>query len=812
MLRKILNFTLEKLGVIFSIYLVFYYYLGNLLQDLWKHSIISGWDGSFHYNIYKKFSEDVFPNLYGWISNWNLGTPWPIGYPPLLSYFFSFINRISTLSDIENFKLVVITSIYISPILIYIILKEIYLQKKYALVGTILYILFLVSNYNFAGTLGVTIRSTIENGLYPQFLSTVLLFFWYYLWLKFKNKNTKLYYISSNILASIVLLTNVHVAQILFIVLGAYTIYDIIIVIQKNNKLGMSKYIKPMRDLFVYILSIFATCSFWIFPLLEQRNYLLTRPLSQMPLEVTISSIFIFIFLSILGIYFIIKSKDNYLNSNLMPIILASMVILFICLVPLQEAFPWLPLQPFRLFPYFYIFCLILSISGIKYISTKIEVKYNFEIISLIILLILNLWFVPLNHKSNINLFDLNDGDKTLSEYLKTKNDGRISLEVWNDGIIPTHVLLSSVIPENSNAQMLWGVFRESAVTGPYVAPVRNSFSMSHESFGIACWLCQEYKYQQYKEGPDQYYTQKIELQLSRAKIMNLKYIVVKSTNIASELIANANKYNIELDKVINHWYIFKINNANYARNLNTEPILVITNILSGDRPSDSYDWHRINEEWLYQANTNIIFVKSKSDTLDNNNDISKFKNVFVPNLKYNDIENTVKLMKDNVDKNYYILDNEDKLINRVKVFPNVKILPKLKNVRESIGNLYTQINENMDIKKEYTINDKVKYINQYIDLGSDKNQKLYISESYNPWWNLLENDKYTSDNVYMASPAFIYIHNTNSNKLVFNVNQSSVNLGTIISISTICLLLTIACMHINNNFIKKRYRNIHYT
>src|SRR6056297_336563 len=203
MIEKLLNFikkitsNLFKKDCFFIVFLllIMLFLTGNFFSGYLQSDIVGGWDGQNHYAVVKNYSENIFPNAFGWSFSWNAGMPWPLGYNPFFSYLMAILFHLIPLSSILIFKLFFIILTFLFPVLVYYIAKKIKLEKIYAFLSGFLAILFLTIFPQEISRMGVTIRATFLSGLYPQFFASFLYLIWFYFFIIFKKR--KMYYFFS---------------------------------------------------------------------------------------------------------------------------------------------------------------------------------------------------------------------------------------------------------------------------------------------------------------------------------------------------------------------------------------------------------------------------------------------------------------------------------------------------------------------------------------------------------------------------------------------------------------------------------------
>jgi len=743
------------------------------------NDILSGWDGAYHYATNKYYSDHIFPDIFGWTNNWYAGMPWPVGYPPLFAYVMAILVRILPFSYVEIFRYMFFLLTLIFPILVYAITIKLKFSKINSLTAGIITIFYLISGGDFAGILGICMGGTFENGLYPQFFSSIILLIWIYIFIDFDKSIIKK--ILSAIFFTLIILSNVHIAETAFVII----VVKILILFFKKEYTSILIHI-------LFIIISFGISAFWVFPLVETREYFLTRSIGNVPLKVGIMSIFIPLILGSIGGIFNFKKK-NYIAY----IFFSAILIFLVSVLPIYKFFPSLPLQPFRLLPVAYLFFVILSPLGIEKFANLIKdnnfFKYGIYLFSIIPFF----FFFPEVHKIIGGIYDLKTEDRQLIEFLKTKTDGRSIVEVTEDLIPteylpkntqPTHFVITAYLGDNSNHQSLWSVFRESSINSPFVQPVRNSFSYQHESYGVVCWLCTDAKN---KGGyrSDEFYGQTTEEKIERAYFMGVKYIAVNSDQQVYKL----NDVSEDLLKLIwqsGRWYVFEIQNeVNYVEVLENEPIYVYTNLNNGEREADSYDWLRLNEEILFWNDYENILVFNKESIIDKDNYLEKFKIVLISDYKYVNLEKAKEKIINFSNLNTVILLEQkgNKLFDELSVSQNENIF-----IIERTGDVRNDLKKIIDIaklKNKVSENDKSINVKNYsnenikIKIENEGQNFILIKNTYYPYWKSDEAE------LFMASPSYTLAVAEESFEMKFEKSTFS-KAGMVLSIIALTILI----------------------
>jgi hypothetical protein len=692
--------------------------------------VVGGWDGTSHYAISKVYSENVFPNLFGWIENWYGGMPWPIGYPPLFHFSFAIISRFIPVEGDLLFKLIFIFLTFTLPILYFYIGKSIGIRKELLYISTVLFTLFTVSSYELFRQFGVTIDSTFKSGLYMQLFATSIMFIWIYFFTR-ENKSNVTWAIVT-ILQSAVILANLHVGEAMLLFWFGWTLFDFF----------LNRNLKSVSRNILSIMMSFLLISFWIFPLLETIKFFPGVALEPLGME-DLLSLVIFILFGIIALLIALKKRDTPILRLLFIIFIFTIV----SVVPISTYLPWVPLQPARLAVYVIVF----SIFIMPYVVSNLQEKYLpgdiAKLVSLALLIFTFFIFAKPTH-GRIPEFYISEADLNLAHFLQDQDDGRSLIEAYSPGY-PAHYTIAALAGMESH-QTLWNVFRESSVSSTFAVPLRNSFSYGSESYGILCYLC--------TDDWEEFNKSDMETKIIRGRMYGVKYFTAISKS-QKEQYMNSDQFDFESS--FGDWYVYSLKSEQNIFE-NSKPVLLYTDFTSRSRDydgNDSYSWLRYSEEWFLRANTENVFVYPSN----NNKQKDQFPLAIVDSIQFLDEVDT---------KSVILFMNKEELDSDT-----------VEEFRKS--NPDTEVVErDKDFKKSYTkLMSKIEGLNEELSY-SDKYQYNFTTSSYYPYLQ----DKDGGD-VYMTSPSLSMVVSDKSNySLQFELSQLA-KFGFFVSGSALSLI-----------------------
>lgn len=541
-----------------------------------------------------------------------------------------------------------------------------------------------------------------------------------------------------------------------------------------------------------YLLSLlfsFGLAGFWLMPFLSNLKFFPVNSLANMctPLDI-ILSVIIQLTLIYFGWDHIVKKKD----ANLPSILSASLIIIFLNLLPIEALFPNLPIQTFRFMPICTILLIFLTPFGINFLIQKIKNISKLKKLLVIIsaLAVLALMLLP---KVSYRKVILTDNEKDMINFAK-ELEGRTLIEAYEDAAYKEHDTsatfnyLSSLIEENNTNETLWGIFRESSINSPFIQPLRNSFSEMKESFGVICLLCKD----------KDFYDQPFSKDIKRASLFGVNYFLIRSDSISDEFDALVNKTYVEKIKEFGDWTIYKSKqDLNISEQLEYEPVLTFTNLDNNSRDIYDYDWLGLNEEWFFHGNFKHIMALAKNPEIDKSNDIKNFKNIFIVDYKYEDLNSAKQILLEYArNNNVFLLQSNDQLYNELtqsntqslNIFP----ITKTDNIRDDMKQLLDLLDQkNFKTNSSTIVKDVSKSTNNYkiyLDNNDQNKSQIYLKVSYFPWW------KGSSDEeIYLASPVFMLIMPNDQTGDTLDLNfipDKSTDYGRMVSVISFILLI----------------------
>jgi hypothetical protein len=768
---------------ILVIILFFLFYDGKYFLEYLSSPIVASWDGVFHYSLARYYAEHIFPSPFGWVPNWQMGMPWPIGYTPLLHYTLAIISKFILADFLIIFKSFFVFLAFTTPIVVYGLIKKLGFDKLESFIGAIMTIFFLSLPYQLYGDVGVSFGGTFaEGGAYPQYFAFYISLFWLYFMMR-SHVNQKASYLAM-LLFALVFLSDLPMAEAIF---PLYVTIVMFRIFQSKGRL----FWRYFWDGFLCLGFI----AFWFLPLIETSNYFVTRTFSDIPLMKVLLKTSVLFFGGILGT--ILATREKRQDIALLGI--GTVITLIIAEVPIYKIFPDLPIQPFRLVAEVQFLSALLSAIGIAHVVRLYKSPIiRFVVVSMIFIPFLV--FIPPLYKSYVADAQLPSTEKKLIQAMGKNTEGRSTIELggvqhpanvtngrthlkftW----FPTSNQIAALAGLSDGHETIWNVFRESSILSAFTQPIRNSLSKNIESFGVECHLCHD----------GSFYAQPLSLHIERAAFLGIRYFALNSQQKIVQFTENPSVENVFS---AGRWQLFQTKQpVSTVELLGKSPTLVFTKLKNGVRPAgSSYDWLSLNEEWLYQGDMNNMLAFASEVKIDEQDDLDAFDSMLLVEYTYRDQQKALeKLLTYAKNHHVFAFSSKDPLYAQLEeqvkrgITQNIHLIQRTNKIRS-------------DYKKLSTLMDKYTSTQTFAtSLGHVQKTKLgmsfmtanaeniphwyFVKYSYFPWWTDTMGGK-----VYMGSPAMMLVY-TNNNRVELHFQYSIfVWIGTLITVLTTAIFV----------------------
>jgi hypothetical protein len=785
--KKILKSSFPHTVIMGGLFLLGFGLYGEVLLNYIFSPIINSWDGQSHLSLNQVYFDTIYPNTFGWIQNWYAGMPFPQFYPPLFYFTTSTLSFITGIELKYVFKTFVALLPLIFPVIVYSSTYKISRAIPVSLAVGLSMILFLGIPDVMGGGLGMTLAATINSGLVTQ--SLALIFF--IIWLGFATTKNN-FEIQRNIpeifFATLILLTNAHVAQaIILITIGifAYELFSF-----KNRKTILFFYIK-------YSALVGLLVSFWYFPLFKFYQYSTTKTMSS-AVEFTSYPTWLYILMFtflLMGITVLVKENKNYALGRLV----AAACIGLLWFIPISSVLPSLPLQADRNIPIFLFITFMLGAWSFWHIGKeKLAGKYNFLVSSIPLLVIIPMIFTFAGTSNFLGSFPRQHSYEIagIKSYLENKSDMRSSVDAYVSQIpfridqevfidqkqrfrtpgiesmlygntmelLPDHYIISALLGESTKHQTIWTVFRESSISSLFVQPLRNTFSYANEDFGTICYLCETPSKENLRK-------QDIKTKLAQAKIFNLGYFVVHEKGNKNWFQENQEYFEQVYQSY--PWLVFKKREVtSFAHIPDSLPVLVFNELKTKDRPENgvsAYDWVRLNELW-YEDGTLDPYLVHAGTTLDKITEpLSSFGSMVIINSDKKNIEKSAEIISDyseSTQRPVLVFNSNKELLDELSknTLDNLIIINPKQDVYQTSSEIFNILENNRVPSTAALISEFSQEKNNISIQLSNKDSinsrvPVYLSNSYFPAWK----SKDPNDSLFMVSPTMTLIFTNNS-------------------------------------------------
>lgn len=735
----------------------FWYYFQNFA--------IGGWDGNNHYAIAYYYAQHIFPNLVGWVPSWNAGMPWPLGYPPIVYILLALFNSVVPTSFIFLFRAFFVASTIGIIVMMIALARRLGYRAGGMLAVGLLTVWYMVSK----SPEGITLTATFQNGLYPQVWGGLVLLIWLYFYLGLRQRRRDWFCATASL--ALLVLSNVHMAEA-----GLFLAVAIGLLDAAHNR--------QLRVLLPYIthgLTAAAISAWWWLPVLLVNDYFPTRTFEPIAFRDILPHSTVLL-LGCFGALVAWQQRTKVLWQTGF----AALILLGILLAPIYLVFPGLPIQQWRMFPVVYLLLLLLIPSVYAALFPRKK----------ILTVAVVLTCIPLGYTTRVvdpylNLPFFLAEDRQAITGLQQYTDGRSMIEVYAAIGYPAHYNIAALSGISGAHQTLWNVFRESSINTFFVQPLRNTFSIRHEDYGVECFLC--------GGQAGSFYAQPITKDIARAEVYNARYLLnrwsadkANTSTVPLSFASSVAEYgNWELHRL--DYPVDSITHG-FATSTGREPLLVFTHIDSKHRQyegNDAYGWIRINEAWFSIAQTNRRFVRANQQLIDETDDLKYFRAAVLIDPQYRSAQRAYERIKEYAQQNYvfWLASEHEALLEKypdLKREENIIIWYRSGDVEEDVFALL-RMAEGLPLDAPPSNIDSFIQGNDLVTITLQPRAErhvIFIAQSYFPWWRV------NAGEVFMSSPAFLAIVTDSASvRLIFSPPVYATLLLWLSSICIVCFL-----------------------
>ncbi len=625
-----------------ALLLLFAAVCGPYLLRVFESALPGGWDGVAHYGVAHLYAQRIFPAVSGWMPEYFAGMPFPNFYPPVF-YFVVALGTKLGLSTEGAFWTVQTLASAAVPLLSYECGRRLGGARVAGLVAGALAVGFLANNSPVRG-LGITLHATFDAGLSTQLLAHVFTLAFYATFLEADRGRVPA--VLSAVFLALVPLTNVHVvwvAAFLFVCLAVARL------IQAPSWKARARVLGLHFGIGVLALLLSAV---WVVPMLLRLKYVPTQALDVPP-----PGAFVLSFLR-LGVYLVFGTLAAFMlrNGRVLALVASLALMVVFTLLPAVEVLGLqsLAIQPGRIvvaLPFLTVFLVgyLVAVAGGLWSWPHARTAVG----ALCALVFFAHFKLEREPTGNITP-ELAAEYQAVTDTLGGRTDGRVLVEQGRAGLVDPFGL--QVLVGARGGHSLTTVFRESAINVFFANPLRNSFSVQQETFGIDTKLHAA----EFNDSPESQ-------QVARLRFFNIQYLAVHSDSIKERLAALPQ---VERLSPPGRWelYAFKDAAPGNAVVPAYEPVLTFSGFSVKPRPDFGFDFVRLGEEAFRGARLDTPLVLSRAGALDTETDWERFGTVLVTEYKYQDEEAAyAALERFSRTKHVVLLASADPLFERLE-------------------------------------------------------------------------------------------------------------------------------------------------
>jgi hypothetical protein len=582
-------------------------------------------DGSGHYAAAQIYDREIFPDTFGWTNGYFAGMPLPNFYPPLFFWLVSLLHHTHLFSFGTAFKLVVGTPLILMPLAFWAVAyvnsgKNRQVAFGAALASATLYSLGDI----FQPHTGLDISSTLLDGFYTQPLGLVLLLAWTLVYL-LPRQELRQFTIAS-ILLSLTVLANFFNAITAIIFIVSVLICD---VIEWVRTADANERKRKKRNFVFHFMSPWlsvALSAFWLVPMLNSYEYLVTRPLIRPLSQMITTPLWCWYFLAATGSVIWWRRPTGRLG----PYLLSCLILLVGLIFSGTFAPAWFPLQVFRFFSTInFLLCVPVGIS-LAYVTqlyfekrarrasraNVAEATFGKQIgfaalgFALLIALAVTMASKKLTKAFAFYTAETYPRISPVLDFAKHRNDGSYLVEVLptfaNSGLVRFDSLALNAYLGAQGNRTVSIVYREASPNSSFFNAELNAFSRYRENFGISSALLSD----------RDFIDQPLARHIKRLEFIGVRYVIAGSTELKAQMMRETG---VTARYDIGDWSIFELRGpiAPFVRTLAYRPALVVSNFTVKMRQRNQYDFVRLAEEEFNDAWFDVLLVRSPERRID---------------------------------------------------------------------------------------------------------------------------------------------------------------------------------------------------
>ncbi len=586
---------------------------GRYLASAFESWIPGGWDGVAHYAIADLYSRNVFPAVSGWLPEYFAGMPFPDFYPPIFYFSVALISR-AGLSTAHAFLLLQTLASAAVPVLCYLCTRRLCRDRVAAFVAGALAAAFMAGTHPVA-IFGITLKATFGQGLATQLLGFcwVLAFYFFLLGAHRSRRDAAL----AALCLAAVPLTNVHVVWV------AAALYAGLVGARLLEARGLHQRRRCLARHGAVGIAALLLCACWVLPMLARLDYVPTLAMEPPPAAAIAHAFFRH------GIYGLLAAAVAWSNRDreVLALVASLGVLLTFGLLPVARLVPDLALQPGR----FVIAFLFLVTPLVGYLVVSLAARLPWRKRRSRPLLALLAVGIFVAHVDPVRGTPGSVGPRQAARYqaaletLSQRRDGRVLVELGGQALSDAFAL-QSLVGRAGNLS-LTTVFRESAISVFFAAPLRNGYSRQREAFGVDGKMA----------DPGEQARQPWRRRRARLRTFNVRYLALQSrpAKAAVERLPEMRRLTPWAG-----WTVYQHTAEHgFAEVPRREPVLTFAEWSVKRRPDLGFDFLRLAEERFAAGEIEPLLTLARDPTLDTSQDWSRFRAALITSYRYRDAD-----------------------------------------------------------------------------------------------------------------------------------------------------------------------------
>lgn len=660
----------------------------DLWTEVWTGVRSHAWDGSGHEALARIYSEQTFPDTFGWTHSFYGGIPHPNFYPPLLYWLAAALDRLPFATPAAALKLVVVIPSLLLPSATWLLSYKLSGRDRKLAFAAALATTPLLAHSGFfivSGPLGITYMSTFLIGLYSHPLGYLLLILWYVVYSEHRQPMWRFFL--ATLLLALALLGSFFSASIAALFVIATLAHDVLRLRQAAG--ASAAFREALRTLSAHLVSPLVAgllTLFWLAPVFAAREYMMTRP-TQVPIsDLLTPASSVWYLLAGIGIILRLRHQRDDL---MVPYLATCLAVVGAILFAGTLAPKWFPLHPSRLIATLNFLLAVPIGVTLTALVTRVSSPFRFSVagkrsiggnhsgrqttstagdplriaataLALLVGALVILWSItPPSFKLAFYPTTDREAIDPLLAFAREHRDGRYLVEVTPFADTATgHEgrAINNYLGGQGN-EVLSLFFREASPNVLFFSPLVNVFSTQPDPYGISSVLADDLSFNK----------QMIPDQLRRLRFMGVRYLVANSRAVKERLTGQPQ---VAAQHDFGAWTVYELGGEPVprARALTYKPALVVTDLNVKGRRTNAYDFTRFGEEQIMSNWYDVPLARSPESRLDRLNVADGFGALVIDACEYDDERAAFERLRE-ISRRHQIvlLGSDNPLIDRVR-------------------------------------------------------------------------------------------------------------------------------------------------